>query len=191
MEPASALDAPRREAARRSRAGLTIGDNAPPTPDQMELPMHMHGRPSLTRTRRTAAAVALAAIALFAAPGCASARHCGPIDNYTDTFIAIENARYLIPSGRNEVEVVLSLNGRELWRGTVRPTGYLTNPAVDIVYPPSDLAEAAQYTYVLEAGGQKYAFTGPDPLCRFVQIQCAPPGGRTMLRSPDYRPVYL
>jgi hypothetical protein len=153
--------------------------------------MRAHRRQRLTGSRRLFVSTALAAIALLAACGCASERRCGPTDVFSDTFIAIENCRYLIPPGRSEVEAVLSVNGRELWRATVRNNAYRTNPGVDVVYAPRDLEQAARYTYVLEAGGAKYTLAGPDPLCRYVQIQCLVTGGEVKLRSPDYRPVYL
>ena len=152
--------------------------------------MREHRNQHLTSSRRTAPAAALAAVALLAAGGCESDPRCGNLDSKDPTFIGLEEDQNLIPAGREQVEVVLSVNGRELWRSTVRRHERKTSPDVEIVYPPSDLPRAANFTYVLEAAGKKYTFAGPDPLCRYVRIDCAAADG-VRLWSPDYRPVYL
>src|SRR5262245_47230817 len=129
--------------------------------EEIRHPMGVRGHEHLTRPHRTLASAALATIAALAACGCSSAPRCDrpegpdPLDaslGITRTeaaashrFISIENYRYLIPADRDEVEIVVSVNGREVWRRTVRHEPYIEIPEVEAIPVPADLERAAEF----------------------------------------------
>ena len=155
--------------------------------------MDVLGHERVTKSQRTLASAALATIAALAAGGCASPPRCDRTDRpdpwyaslgitWTEDaasrrFITIENSSYLIPIGRDEVEIVVRVNGTEVWRRTVRRERYINMPEVEAMDVPTDLERAAEFTYVIEAGGARYSLVGPDPLCRWVEIHCRSSGG--------------
>ena len=108
-----------------------------------------------------------------------------------ETSIVIGNRTNLIPPGRDEVDVVVSVEGREIWRAVVRREDCRTIPEVDQLRVPADLPDVCEYAYVVQAGDVRYELQGPDPRRWFIVLHAYQHGCRVGLFASDTKPGFL